>query len=336
MTNTNKLRCLFAVRRERREGPCAGIAGLARAVSILVLVLSLGLAGCSQTAAPATDPTRLREYANALYNRGLYQQAVQEYRRYLEVKQADAVETANIEFTIANVYFERLHDYENALAAYLKVKHLYPESQLMREVDRQIVACLERLDRSADAKQALDEAAALEPGQIQPSRPGTVLAAIGERKITSGDLDHLIAQMPSYLQPQFRDKAAKEDLLKNYIATELLYDAAKRKGLEREKEVVDAAFEAKKSFMVQKYLAEELKDQIAVQAEDVELYYKANKERYVEKDEKGKIKKQKSFEEAREQAAADLTRDKQKKAVDALLARMMTAEKVEIFTDRLK
>jgi hypothetical protein len=88
--------------------------------------------------------------------------------------------------------------------------------------------------------------------------------------------------------------------------------------------------------MVQKYLAEELKDQIAVQAEDVELYYKANKERYVEKDEKGKIKKQKSFEEAREQAAADLTRDKQKKAVDALLARMMTAEKVEIFTDRLK
>ncbi len=304
--------------------------------ALLASVALLGLAACGKTGSSGVDSGRQREYANALYNRGLYKQAVEEYRHYLDQRQPDAEETANIDFTIGNIYFERLHDYENALAAYLRVKHLYPESKLMPDVDRQIVACLERLNRSADAKQALDEATALDPGQVQPSRPGTVLASIGDRKITSGDLDYLIAQMPSYVQGQFTQKSAKEELLRNYIATELLYGAAKRKGLEKEKEVIDATFEAKKNFMVQKYLAEELKDQIQVTPDDVELYYKANKDRYVEKDDKGKVKKQKSFAEAREQAAGDLGREKQKKAIDALLARMMTAEKVEIFTDRLK
>jgi len=304
--------------------------------SAIVLAFLMTLTACSKTGSSAVDSGRQREYANALYNRGLYKQAVEEYRHYLDQRQPNAEETANIDYTIGQIYFERLHDYENALAAYLRVKHLYPESKLMPDVDRQIVACLERLDRSVDAKQALDEATALDPGQVQPSRPGTVLASIGDRKITSGDLDFLIAQMPSYVQGQFTQKAAKEDLLRNYIATEILYGAAKRKGLEKEKEVVEAAFEAKKNFMVQKYLAEELKDQVQVTPDDVELYYKANKDRYVEKDEKGKVKKQKSFEEAREQAASELGREKQKKAIDALLARMMTAEKVEVFSDRLK
>jgi len=304
--------------------------------TLLALLVLPAWTGCGKTGGSTVDPVKLREYANALYNRGLYKQAVEEYRHYLEARRPDAEETANVDFTIGNIYFERLQDYENALAAYLRVKHLYPESKLIRDVDRQIVACLERLDRSADAKQALDEATALDPGQVQPSRPGTVLATIGDRKITSGDLDFLIAQMPSYVQGQFTQKAAKEELLRNYIATELLYGAAKRKGIENEKEVVAAAFEAKKNFMVQKYLAEELKDQVQVTPEDAELYYKANKERYVEKDEKGKVKKQRSFEEAREQVSGELGRERQKKAIDALLARMMNAEKVEIFADRLK
>ncbi len=307
-----------------------------RLSALLLAAILINLAACSKTGNPGADSGREREYANALYNRGLYRQAVEEYRHYLDQRQPDAEETANIDFTIGNIYFERLHDYENALAAYLRVKHLYPESKLIPDVDRQIVACLERLDRSADAKQALDEATALDPGQVQPSRPGTVVASIGDRKITSGDLDHLIAEMPSYVQGQFTQKSAKEELLRNYIATELLYDAAKRKGLEKDKDVIDAAFEAKKNFMVQRYLAEELKDQVQVTPDDVELYYKANKDRYVDKDEKGKVKKQKSFEEAREQAAGDLGREKQKKAIDALLARMMTAEKVQVFADRLK
>lgn len=304
-----------------------------------VLLASVILAfapGCGKTGTPGVDSAKQREYANALYNRGLYKQAVEEYRRYLDEARPGAEETANIDFTVGNIYFERLHDYENALAAYLRVKHLYPESKLIPDVDKQIVACLERLDRSADAKQALDEATALDPGQVQPSRPGTVLAKIGDRTITSGDLDQLIAGMPSYVQGQFTQKAAKEELLKNYIATELLYGAAKRKGLEKDKDVIEAAFEAKKNFMVQKYLSEELKDQVQVTPDEVELYYKANKDRYVEKDDKGKVKKQKTFEEAKEQAAGDLGREKQKKAIDALLARMMTAEKVEIFSDRLK
>jgi len=278
----------------------------------------------------------VREYANALYNRELYPQAVREYQRYLDLYDVDDEQRANINFVIGNIYFDRLHDYENAMAFYLKVKHVFPESPILPQVNRRIVTCLERLQRSADAKQALDEATSLEPETVQTSHPGTVIAKIGYREITSGDLDHHIGQLPEYLQSQFTDRKAKLNFLRQFVATELFYDAAKRKELDQDKDVVEGTFQAKKSLMVQKYLQEEIADQIHISNDDIELYYKANKDKYVERDEKGNVKRQKPLDEVRKKVAEDLMRENQQKAYEELLQRMMTAEKVEIYDDRVR
>ena len=48
------------------------------------------------------------------------------------------------------------------------------------------------------------------------------------------------------------------------------------------------------------------------------------------------MKRQKSFEEVRKEVADDLLKEKQKKAYEDLLQRMMTAEKVEIYDDLVK
>jgi len=95
------------------------------------------------------------------------------------------------------------------MAYYLKVKHVFPESNLVDNVNKKIVECLERLQRSADAKQALDEATSLEDGSARESRPGTVVARIGDRDITSGDLEYHIGQLPDYLQSQMKEPGAR-------------------------------------------------------------------------------------------------------------------------------
>jgi len=292
--------------------------------------------GCSTDREPNVDGDKVREYANALYNRELYTQAIQEYQRYLDLYHVDIQQQANINFVIGNVYFERLYDYENAMAYYLKVKHIFPESNIMPQVDKRIIACLERLQRSADAKQALDEATSLEPESLEESRPGTVLARIGKREITSGDLKHRIGQLPDYLQSQMNDAEPKLEFLRQFVATELFYDAAKRKDLERNKEVIEGTFQAKKSLMVQKYLQQEIAQQINIENEDIELYYKANQDKYAEKDDQGNVKRQKPFNEVRKEVAEDLLREKQQKAYEELLQRMMRAEKVEIYDDLVK
>jgi len=176
----------------------------------------------------------------------------------------------------------------------------------------------------------------LEPDEAKPKRPGTVIAIIGKRKITTGDLEFEISQLPPYVKTQLREQKKKIDFLKSYIATELLYDTAKRKGLDRDKEVIESAYQAKKNIMVQKLLQEEISNEVSVKEEDVELYYKANKDNYTETDEQGNVIGIKSLEDAKMQVMQDLIQEKQKQAYERLVERMIRAESVQIFEDKIE
>jgi tetratricopeptide (TPR) repeat protein len=295
---------------------------------IIALLFGL-LAGCGRS---SKDGERLREFANELYNRELYVQAVREYQNVIDNDAVHGEQKANITFTIGQIYFERLHDYENAMAAFLKLKSLYPKSPLIPQADQRIVACLERLERPADAKQALDEATGVAPAEGR-AMPGKIIAKIGDRPFTSGDLAYKIKQLPAALQDRFKDRQSRLEFLRQNLATELFYDAAKRKGLENDKDVVEAAFQTRKNMMVQKYLEQEISGQIRISSGDVQTYYRANSDRYAEKDAKGKVKRVKPLEEVRQQAAEDLAREKQMEAYRVLIERMMTAEKVVVYDD---
>jgi tetratricopeptide (TPR) repeat protein len=303
-------------------------------IKLFGLILLMIFGACSRR--PGMDGEKIREYANALYNRELYTQAVREYQRYLDIIPLDEEKQANVNFIIANIYFERLHDYENAMAYYLKVKHVFPKSALTGEADKQIIACLERMQRSADAKQALEEATSLNPDELIKSRPGDIVAKIGNREITSGDLSFHISQLPDYIQSQLKERTARLQFLKQYIATELFYDAAKRQALDKDKDVIEGTYQAKKSLMVQKYLENEIADDVEVKPDDVKLFYDANKENYAEKDDKGNIKRQKPFKEVQQQVTQDLMQSRQQKAYEQLLDRMVEAEDVRIFEDKVK
>jgi len=302
----------------------------------VLFIVAVGFIWITCSGRNRVDGDKVREYANALYNRELYTQAVEEYQRYLDFYHVDENGQANVNFIIGNIYFERLHDYENAMAYFLKVKHVYHESELVSQADKQIVACLERLQRSAEAKQALDEATSLNPDDITKSRPGDIVAKIGSREITSGDLSFHINQLPEYVQSQMKDRKTKLEFLRQYIATELFYDAAKRQGLDKDKDVTEGTYQAKKSLMVQKYLQNEIADELEIKPEDAKLYYEAHQERYTEKDDKGNVKKLKPFQEVQRQVAQDLAQERQQMAYEQLLDQMVEAEDVRIFDDKVR
>jgi peptidyl-prolyl cis-trans isomerase C len=282
------------------------------------------------------DPQISLDLANAYSVNGLYQAAVNEYLFYLNTYEVESGRQANTYYLIANLYFERLHDYEKALEYYLKIKHYYPESPLQSEIGKQIVSCLERLQRTTEAIQAMEKEASLDKKAVTENRPGEVLAEIGAKQITQGDLDFQLSKLPPYMQKQFNNKEAKIKLLQQLVAEDLLYESAKRRGLEKDKEVIEAAFQAQKAFMVQKLLQDELKDKIKIDENDVELYYMAHKDNYSERDDKGNVTRQKAFNEVQQQAAQDLFQDRQQRETQKLVEQYMVSEKVKIHENRIR
>ncbi len=302
---------------------------------ILVLILTLFTA-CSENKQNLISEDKKLNLANNFYNNELYEAAINEYEDYVILYQIDDNRKANTYYIIANIYFERIHDYEKALEYYFRIKYLFPESNLQDEVGKRIVNCLERLERSQDAQRVLNNETALIQDEIEEHKPGEVICTIGDKKITQRDLDFEISQLPPYMQGQFENREQKLQFLKQHIAQELLYDSAKRKGLDKDKEILEGTFRAKKGLMTQKILNEEIQKMINISEDDVEMYYKANLEKYAEKDENGKVIKQKSFQEVAQQVSNDLMREKQDKAYSQLLERLMIAENVKIFESKIR
>jgi len=302
---------------------------------LILFILFTVFIGCNQGTKQNISGDKIREYAKELYNRYLFEQSVEQYKFYLTNYQVDQNEQANITYRIGNIYFEQLHDYENALAEFLKVRSLFPESKIKSEVDKKVVACLERLQRPEDAEQALKESADLEPKERE-SKPGTVIAVIENREITQGDIDFEISQLPPEIKSQYNDKQKKLEFLRRYVATELMYDSAKRQGLDSDQEVLENIFQAKKTFMVQKLLQNEISKKIQIVPDDIELYYKANLDKYAEKDKDGNVVRQPALSDIQSRVAQDLVQERQQKAYDELMASFLRAENVKIFDDLVK
>jgi len=308
-------------------------------IKIFLLLIPVLLSCSKEKSTNKISVDKKREFANALFNRRLYRQAIEEYKELLQYYNLDKNLEANINYMIGDIYFERLNDYEQALSYYMKVKHLYPESRLVNDSNKKIIQCLERLDRAVDAQQALKEATNLNPDESE-DYPGDVIAEIGDRKITSGYLDHLIQQnmesMPENLKPKKINKQQKLSFLREYIIVELLYNSAKRRGLDKDKDIIEGAFQAKKFLMANKVKEQEFKDKINITEKDLKNYYENHKEEFAEKDDQGNIKEQKTFGEVKEQVYQRVLAEKQTEIMDDLVSRLMDAQEVKIYTDKVK
>jgi hypothetical protein len=269
------------------------------------------------------DVSQQQDFAAELVDNKLYSQAVVEYDKLLDYGGLEVKKQANINYIVGNIYLNYLKDYENAAARFVKAKFLNPESELKDKINKNLVICFERMGRSLEAQKQLERST--EFGQASTKKKGEVVVArIGERNITMTDLENEIEKLPPSVQTQFKDKKGKLEFLQQYLGAELLYDTALRRGFDKDKDVMEGAFQMKKQLMINKLLTEEIPQDIQISEGEIKLYYDAHKEDF----------KDKELNEAASQIELELKRGKQQEAYNKLVQKMMEAEKVKIYDDQ--
>lgn len=244
---------------------------------VLIVVLLLLSPGGGNPAMPIPEE-KIRTLASALESQGLYEQAVNEYKNYLKTAVIPAEQRANILYTVGTLYLDNLQDYENALASFLEISHLYPQAKIAKDAEKRMVRCFEELQRGSDAqrklKQLTDLQAEDEPGT------GPVVAQIGDRKITRDQLERELNQMPENQRKFYDDPKNRRQYLQSKLFEELLYDMALRKEYQKDKEVRQQLRRIEKMLLAQKVVNEEIGQKVQISEGDVELYYKANPDEF--------------------------------------------------------
>jgi hypothetical protein len=162
---------------------------------------------------------------------------------------------------------------------------------------------------------------------IKPSRRrrgGAVVARIRDREITMNELEDEIEKLPPSVQEQFRDKEGKLKFLQGYLGSELLYHAALRRGLDKDKDIQEGVFQFRKQMMINRLLADEIPQDIEISESEIKLYYGAHQEESKDRELNG----------VRPQIESELKKMKQEEAYNKLVTRMLQAEEVKVFDDQ--
>jgi peptidyl-prolyl cis-trans isomerase C len=247
---------------------------------VLVFVLALAFAA-SWFARSSEQNVRAKlidehiSLANKMRDEHLYREAISEFGKPLEEPALARAKKSNISYLIATIYFDDLKDYEHALAYYVRAKFYDEKNPQKATIEQRIVACLEQLGRTQDAQYRLANATYL-AGEKTAKYPGRVVAKIGDREITRGELEAQLEKLPEQQRAQFQNDAAKLEFLRQYIASELIYDAAKAAGMDKDEQVRERLSQVEKMLLTNKYLQEKIQNPIQVSDTEIKLYYDAH------------------------------------------------------------
>lgn len=262
-----------------------------------------------------------RRFARRLQDKGMYAQAVNAYSELAAQGKLKSSEQAGAYYLAANICYENMRDYKKALQLYMRSEISGAKGKMRNTIDKRIIECLERLGKSYDAQKELDRRTRDDTNK--PLSEETIVAVIGKRNISMQELNSTIRMLPAYVQKEYKTKEKKLAFLRQYIATELLYDSARRKGFEESPAIMKAAEQIKKNLMVEALLAEELSADIKVSETEIKLYHQAHPEEF----------NTQALGDVRSEVIARLTDEKKQDAYRALMDRLMKAEKVFIYEE---
>ncbi len=248
-------------------------------IILLIIVLGLFLARKSLASGNQrsawTDKLQL-DYANALLSKGLNTNAAQAFEDYIAKSQADKKELAGICYKLGNIYLD-LKEYEKALANFYKSELLNPESEYKQDMNQKIVSALESLGLSQQAQYELEARTSIKP---TTQRKENIAVRIGKREITNDEIEGIINRLPAQVKQGLNSNDARLRFVREYVATEVLYAKGKKLGLDKKANTWAAVEDFQKQLVLQDLLQDEIRKELKVTPEDVQLYYKANKDRY--------------------------------------------------------
>lgn len=289
------------------------------------LVVALSLAACTNNAEQSVMIDQHKKMAGELQNNRLYNSAIEEYNKALALTGLDNQQRANLNYLIARIYFEHLSNYEAAAAHYIMAKEYDPNGSFVPEASRKLVASLEKLGNITDARRQLSAAADLDDSSSHEG--DVVVAKIAGEPVYLSTIKDRIADLSPETQKQLQTPEAQRNFMRQYVGTELIYNAAVREDYLSRPEIVKQKEDVLKRLVVEKYITEKVMPNIKVDTADIRNFYLANKDsRYGGR----------TFDSVKADVFMDYQSEKAEAAYGGYISRLAKAEKVEFYDNRIK
>lgn len=297
--------------RDEKEGQ----SGLKLSIILMIIVLIAVLAntyivlmqkGATEEGAEgaALSSEQHKDLALKLEKQGLNGPSAAAWKEYLRSTSLSGEEAARIWYRIGKIH-QADSQYEEALDAFYRSETYAKPEDISSEIARRVQESLEAMGKFAALRYELaDRVGAGGAATDSPSGDmrDPVVAEIGPQRITKSDLDRRIerlidTQISQYASSLPKEEAnkRKEEMLKQYstdsqrqvflsqyLAEEILYRKARESGLMDDPDVRVTLQDMERSLLAGKVMEKEFADEIKITSGDLETYYEAHKEEYVQ------------------------------------------------------
>ena len=279
-------------------------------ISIILLLVLIGLTTANlmmnssyktlpiENISSSLSTEQVRDLATKLSGRNLYTRAAKVWQDYLSIAEAADTERARILFQIGTL-LEKAGKYEEAIEHYYRSEITAKLTELEPQINTHIKDCFEKLGKFSALRYELMDRTSF--GRKMEAG-GKIVAEIGAEKITEADLDAYIERMiDNQLAPlasfmtteqlneqkkrflvQYKSPSAKQEFLESWLAQEVLYRQALEENLSEEPKAKILIVDLVRSALSQQLMNRELADKINITESDLQTYYQANKDNYVE------------------------------------------------------
>jgi hypothetical protein len=323
-------------------------------VLVLLVVVSTGLTVFNlfvtlsgrQTVSTVTtaglSSKQTEELATKLAQRNLYEQAAKVWQGYLAGEKLTEAERAKVLFNIATL-LEKAQNYGDAVEYYYRSELAANRPELESSVKAGVENCLQKLGKFSALRYELMDRTSLKKDSGPQQK---VVAEIGPEKITAADLDALIENsidnqlvaLSQFMSPeqlseqkkkaleQYKSTQARQQFLQKWLMQEVLYRQALEQGLSDKPQTKRLLDDLTREVLSQQMMDSQLASKIHITDTDLKTYYEANKSKFAEDvndPNGGTTKRQKSFDEARQQVAMSLMGEKRRDVQQQYIGEMM-------------
>jgi len=290
-------------KKQKTAAATKALIGLVVALTVLALVnLSVTLR-CNKQAAPETAGQRLsaeqtKELAGKLAQRNLYGEAAKVWQDYLRIGNLTPQEQAKTLFQIG-MLLEKAGRCEEAIECFYRSEMAAKVDELSPQVNSHIKDCFDRLGKFSALRYELMDRTSFKKTDQAGSK---VVAEIGAEKITEADLDAVIEnnvdnqlsavsafmtdeqlkEQKKKVLEQYKNPSAKQQFLQQWAAQEVLYRQAQQEQLAEKPEVKKLIEELCRGVLSQYMMNQQLAAKIKLTETDLQTYYTANKDKFVE------------------------------------------------------
>ncbi len=153
---------------------------------------------------------------------------------------------------------------------------------------------------------------------------GQYLVKINGITITKEDLKKEVEALPPFAQKMFEGEEGIARLIDELIKKELLYQEAKKKGLDKDTAYLKKVADSQKLILISALLEKEIEDKAKLSDKDIRDFYEKNKADFMVQ---GKTIE---FEKVKDMLTQRLTAQKQKEVFDGYVENLKKSYKIDV------